>query len=298
MEGRAHSPRRRSYLGNERGIALVTVLLVLLVVSALSAVVLQLTVHNLDTSAYDTRRDQALQAAEAGLGAYTASLQTTTGAAICGPFNGTVTTQPSVSYSVTVVPFDANGMPVACSASTSPASLVATSAGTAGAPPMVVIRRIQTKITLAPLGGMDKAILSDQYLSIQNNLTVNGYGGNDADVYTNGNYTSSNNITVFGKVYAQGSASISNSGATYAGVWANGPVTLNNNVSVLSDVTSSTSSVSLANSASVLGNARAGTGISLQNQASIGGQQQPNSPHGPPPSVQLPQLNWDASPHT
>jgi len=66
----------------ERGIAMVTALLVSLVVLFLSIVVVALSLHNSTISSFDRKRIQAVDAAEAGIDAWFSGLVTSTGGAL------------------------------------------------------------------------------------------------------------------------------------------------------------------------------------------------------------------------
>ena len=63
-------------LKDEEGVAMITAILVSVIVISLSAVAIQLAVHNVGTSAYDRKRVQAVAAAEAGIDATMEELQT------------------------------------------------------------------------------------------------------------------------------------------------------------------------------------------------------------------------------
>src|SRR5207249_10250524 len=88
----------------ERGIAMVTALMVSLVVLFLSIVVVALSLHNSTISAFDRKRIQAIDAAEAGIDAWSSGLVTSTGGDVCDAtkWDGTLPTTPSAGYDVTI----------------------------------------------------------------------------------------------------------------------------------------------------------------------------------------------------
>jgi hypothetical protein len=296
---------------DERGIAMVTALLVSLAVLFLSIAVVALSLHNTSISAFDRKRIQAIDAAEAGIDAWYSGLTTATGGAVCNgtQWDGTLPTTPSAAYDVSITLYSgwppAPGLPpvgneMTCPVnptdplSTAPLGALVVSKGTAvtSTSPVSVSRTMQSEARLTPIyGGFNKAIFSDSVLNLQNKLTVNGYQGNDGDVYTNGNYSLNNNTTIAGSVYAQGYADISQ-GVVKANVWGNNYVHLTNGIQVFGNATSSTSYISLDNNSTVFGNAKAGTTIG---GGTINGTSTPNSPSGPPPQTPLPHLLYDAT---
>src|SRR6266568_4053241 len=147
-------------LRDERGVALVTALLVSMVVLSLSLVVVQLSIHNSGQSSYDRRRDQAIGAAEAGIDSAFATIQFTGTASLpCGPdsYQGTLSTTPASSYSVTISYYDTSpptGSALSCPLTDDSAPVAAelVSVGTAvvATSPDAVSRRMQTEIRLTP----------------------------------------------------------------------------------------------------------------------------------------------------
>lgn len=279
---------------DERGFALVAALLVMMVVTTLGFTIMQLAIQLGDQTARDRKTVVSAQAAQSGVAYYVSGLPTRTGAAICDPQTGQAT--PSSRYSFTIVAYDAADVPLACTDDDDvPAYVVIDSRGSTGSVARQVTRRIQTKVLLDPLyGGFDSAIFSNEDLTLFNSISVYENIANDAGIYTNGNFVSNNNVLLQGPVIAQGSATLSNSGSFAGGVWANGAISAINNVSMAQYATSSTSSISMFNAASLQGDARAGTTISAGVSAITGTRTQ-ESPQGPPPPIDMPQLVWDAT---
>jgi cytoskeletal protein CcmA (bactofilin family) len=244
-----------------------------------------------EQASMDRKQMQALSAAQAGVETYLASLSGATGTEACAPISGT--TPGGGSFEVTVTLLDGSGSQLACAGEPVPAAAQLVVTGTAGPAGRAVTRRLQVYVALEPVyAGIDKAIFSDQLLTLSNRLTVNA-GVSPGDLYTNGDFTSSNNTSVAGSVYAQGSGTVSNSGSIAGDFWANGAVVLRNNATVGGDVTSSTSTVTLQNSAHVAGNVTAGGAVSAAPGA-VDGTVTQYAPQGPPPPEALPRFTWDA----
>jgi Tfp pilus assembly protein PilX/cytoskeletal protein CcmA (bactofilin family) len=281
---------------DERGIAMVTALMVTMVVLTLSVAVVALSIHNTGQSAEDRKRVQAVAAAEAGIDAYFSALQTSTGTSTCSPLDADLPTTPAAHYHVDITlystwpPTDTSVLP--CPPTTDPLGARVVSKGTAVATTSTVAvnRTMQSEVRMVPIyGGFNKAIFSDTQLNFQNKFTLNGNLGNDGDVYTNGNFALGNNTTIFGSVYAQGSASIAQ-GIVKADVWARNAVDLSSGIEVFGNGTSSTSSITMSNNSTIDGNAKAGTTIS---GGTVKGTKTQNSPSGPPPQVALPQITYN-----
>lgn len=289
-----------SRFSDERGVAMVTALLVSLVVLALSLTVVTLSIHNSGTSSFDRKRIQAVGAAEAGIDAWFSGLTKATGSQTCSStaWDGTLPTTPGSSYDVTVTLYStwppAPGTEIACTdpLPAVPLGALVSSKGTAviTGVPTAVSRTMQSEVKITPLyGGFNKAIFSNTVLNVQNKLTLNGYQANDGDIYTNGNLTLRNNTTIAGSAYSQGFVDIAQ-GIVKADAWGNSYVLLSNGIEVFGNATSSTSYVNLSSNSIVDGNAKAGTTIT---GGTIKGTKTPNSPSGPPPQTALPQLSFD-----
>lgn len=283
-------------LREERGIAIVTAVLVSMVVLSLAVTVTALSQHNVGQSAFDRKRIQAIDAAEAGINAYFSMVQGATGPATCSPLDADLPTTPPAQYHVEITLYSiwppGDGYELDCPPPTDPLGAVIVSEGTAvtADSPIAVTRTMQTQVRMDPIyGGLNKAIFSDTALEFQNKLNVNGYEANDGDVYTNGNLELSNNTVISGTAYAQGWADIAQ-GIVKQNVWANDYVQLSNQIEVFGNVTSSTSSISLSNNSHVYGDAKAGTTIA---GGQIDGSQTPNSSSEPPPQIELPEFPWD-----
>jgi hypothetical protein len=289
----------------ERGIALLTALLVSMIVLALGLVAVGVSLHDTTASSLDRKRTQAIDAAEAGLDSFFSQLTTTDNSSMPCPVTAgnpnesvDLPTSPAAHFDV-YVSFYSQWPPgatpdVTCAqvqAGTIPAAALVKSVGSAttASVPTLVQRTMESTIRLTPIyGGFNKAIFSDKQLSFQNKFTVNGSGGNNGDVYTNGDFSLGNNSLIKGSVYAQGSATIGQ-GVVNADVWAKGAVDLSGGIQVLGNTTSSTSSITLSNNSTIFGNAKAGTTVS---GGTVKGTITQTSPSGPPPQVSLPKYCW------
>jgi hypothetical protein len=290
---------------DERGVALVTALLVSMIVVALGLVAVGVSLHDTSASSLDRKRTQAVDAAEAGLDSFFAQLTTTDNSSMPCPLtvgdpNESVDlpTNPSAHFDLYVAFYSTwppgSSPDLTCAqvqGGAIPAAALVKSVGsaTAAAVPTMVQRTMEATIHLTPIfGGFNKAIFSDKQLGFGNKFTLNGNGGNNGDVYTNGNFSLSNNTLLKGSVYAQGSATIGQ-GIVNADVWAKNAVSLSNGIQVLGNATSSTSSITLDSNSTVFGNAKAGTSVS---GGTINGTITQNSPSGPPPQLSMPKYCW------
>lgn len=285
-------------LRDERGLAIITAVLVSVVVLSLSITVIALSEHNANQSSFDRKRVQAIDAAEAGINAYFAELLEGTGLETCDPdmHDGTLPTTPAAEYDLTITLYSTwppvSGTELPCPPTADPLGAVVTSKGTAviSGSPVAVSRTMQTQVRMAPIyGGFNKAVFSDIVLNLENRFTINGYDANDGDTYTNGNFVVQNNVLISGSTYAQGHADVSQ-GVVKADMWANNYVRLSNAVEVFGSATSSTSYVNLSGNSHIYGDGKGGTTVT---GGTIDGTVTQNSPQGPPPQVALPQLTYN-----
>jgi hypothetical protein len=183
---------------------------------------------------------------------------------------------------------------------------------TAGEPARALVRSVATGQTLpgtrsarrvmealvqlgAPAYGLrlDKAIYSNQSMTVTNQATVSGSGaGADADIYTNGSFTCSNRQTFYGSVSARGSISLSNSCFIAGDAWARtGFSTHHPSDGVGGSVLVSGGSASLASKSSVAGTVRASGAISWSQCTAA--KCFPGTSVPEPPEVPFPRLDWD-----
>jgi Tfp pilus assembly protein PilX len=229
----------------ERGVAMISVIMVTMVLVLLSVAAFQLSIGNISRSAYDMKRDRAIQAAQGAVNSYLAALPSTT--KVCNGVGTSLTlsASPSVTYSVSRVMWSANGTTYTSCASSSPTTsqvktlsrLVVVGSGTAGTGQQVVTRKWQSLIDLTPIaGGSVAAFYGNTGLCISNGPKIlHDTSGNDATLYSGGDInttavcgstTNSGNMVVEGNVYAQGSIN-GIYGCVEGNVWAGGSITLN-----------------------------------------------------------------------
>lgn len=238
----------RARPGDQRGVALVAALAVLLVVTLLSAAAVMVAVHSSGSSTRDASTKRALEAAEAGLrvATYRVNMLTpsdttcVTNAAVAPAGNGQcpqdgpedLTGGESFKYwTTTPNPSACAGMTLV--AQTSIAQRCVTSIGTADG----ITRRVQARIAafgalpLFPVGG----IFGTFGVSVANNATVNAAAG------TNGALTINNNAHVNGSYLGpSGTLSVGNNGSggtvtkrtTAQGPYVLGPVDPGNSATV------------------------------------------------------------------
>jgi len=289
---------------DERGVALVTAMLVGMVVLSLGLITIQLSAHNVDASSGDRKRVQAIHAAEAGLDSYLAMLTRTPTAGIqCSPAASSLPIEPGARFQITAAFYPTYpgipGQELACplNPSAPPAGAVVTSRGTAGGATgsREVSRTMQTQVRLSPrFGGYGFAIFSDTGLDVQNNLTINGNSGNDGDIYTNGNFACSNGTTDYGTVVAHGTATVSNTCNILQDLRASGSISMSGSGHVGHDAISSTGSITMANSSRIDNSARAATtcgGCTGRVLGTI----TTGSPSPVPTLVPMPQIDYDQS---
>lgn len=296
---------------DERGFAMVTTVLAIVVASILGAVIMQLSFHTTQASAFDRSRTQAVHAAEAGLDVVLETFQTTTTGSLPCTVTGTMTAEPVATWSVDIDYYEdyplLDGEEIACVGGYVPATAEPGGArllGTGsvvGWPTGTVERFMEMNVALTPiLGQFNKAIFSDQAPAISNNVTIYGENGNDADVYTNGSWNCTNALMVYGSIYAQGSASMTNTCRTAVDLWANGAVTMSSQARVDHDLKSSTGGLTLSQSAAVGNNVTVGgtctncvTGSVVG--ANVGGTVTTGNVQGPPPITVFPEIVFDAA---
>jgi hypothetical protein len=285
---------------DEQGIAMITAILATFVVMALSLTSIQLSRHNTDASSYDRARVQAVHAAEAGLDLTLSAMQSTSSASLPCTQSGTLAGTPARAWSASVSYYatsDGTGAALACPVASNAiaGSALVTSIGTVGAGLRSARRTMETLVKLTPIyGGFDKAIFSNQTPSLANNLDVHGNTGNDANFYTNGSFNCSNGFSLQGSLFVQGSITLSNACSIVVDAWANNAMTFQNNTVIGHDAKSSTSSITMANSAKVANNATAGT-TCAGCSGRVGGSIVTNAPQAAPPLSDFPQIPWDQS---
>lgn len=284
---------------DERGIAVITAILVATVVFLLSATAVALSLHNQDASGMDRNRVTSVHGAEAGIDTVVAAMQSSVTATLPCSTTGSTTVTPKATYSVAITYYPTwppSGAPLTCSPVygllSAPQGAVLESRSTTGR----VTRTMESAVRLSPVyNGFSKAIFSDGTPSIANNVKVYGTLGGPADVYTNGSWNCANGVLVDGSVYAQGGASIGNSCTVNRDLWVANDVSMPNAGLVGNNLTSSRGSITLGAAATVVNRVTAAgtcTGCSTAhvNQTLVATNQ---SGLPLPPAITFPQLTYD-----
>jgi len=264
--------------GEDRGVTLVIAMMVMGVASSLAILVISVAIQVNRDSGKDRQRTVTINAAEAGVDAVYASVQSSGVALPCrwpasGTANADAAPDRATAYA-TVSYFDAAGASMPCSsnilnaASVKPATAVVDGYGTgpsiAGAP--IRTRHMQALLNLTPVYGnsLNKAIFANSTLTFSNQTTLTGNSGPDADVYTNGDFRCANNQNFAGSVYAQGTITVQGTCTIAGDAWAKGSVTYSSgsNGSIGGRVLSSNGAITLPSNFNVNGTLLASGGIS------------------------------------
>lgn len=257
--------------GPEGGMALVLSVTVAFIVFALGAVWLGIGTHQVNITGRDKLRDQARNAAEAGLNAAMSGLSAD------ASFTGhAVTALGGAEFEVTV-------LPVSVDPDDPRRYLVARGYAPTKAHPKRVARRLEQQVTLLPTDGFRFALFtSPGGISGANRMTVNG------DIYANGDLVLSNNATVTGSVTAVGSVTTSNNSTVAGDVHAGTDVTLDNSQTTVLGNVYAGGDVTITGH--VKGNVQAGGTIS---GGTVDGGRAEYSPPAPPAPLTLPTYTWD-----
>jgi hypothetical protein len=289
----------------ERGVAVVTALLVSMITVSVGATVVALSMHNTNASSYDRKRIQAIDAAEAGLSVTLSTIGVSPTDTLPCEVDATLSTAPQAEYHVAVdyyATYPPAGDPLDCTLfdlSTPPpagAHLVSTGTAVAAGSPVAVSRTMETVIRVAPIyKPFGQAIFANDQLNMVNNLDVVGNSGNDGDVYTNGNWLCNNSSHIRGSVITQGNVNISNSCTVEADLHARASVNMSQSATVNHDVISATSSISMSNNTKVFNNATSATtctGCTTGAGGRVGGDVTTNHLSPPPPVRPFPVVNY------
>ncbi|HEX6261606.1 MAG TPA: hypothetical protein VF097_02030 [Actinomycetota bacterium] len=284
---------------DERGVALLTAVMISAIVFIMGVTAVQIAVHNSDASARNRRRVESIGSAEAGLDYYFSHLTDVSPTEIECSVTRQLTGSPTASFTVSAEFFDVAGDPIPCPITDDdiiPDSALITSEGTTSSTdPTRTMQSFVYLVPKPPRAFGDSAIFSDADPLFNSNVTVFGAGAINADIYTNGDVILQSNVIAEGSVYAQGSAIIEGNADIKKNVWANDFVELRNQAVVRRNVTSSSSYVSVDSnqSAHIYGDAQAGTTITASANA-IDGLRIQNVPSDPPPQREFPDFVFEA----
>jgi hypothetical protein len=278
---------------DERGMAMITAILVSVVVLGLAVVATGIAVYNNNQSARDRTRLQTIDAAEAGINETALRLERSAPTSLPCTVSRDLDANPPVHYAVTIsyyATYPPTGSPMSCPPTAAPAAATFASLGTSALGSQAP-RKMVSQVRLRPrYGGFDTALFVDSSLTTSNSLNITGDQGNDADVYTNGDLTCDNSTAIGGSLLAQGQVTMGNTCSVAEDVYARQAVTMSGSSSIGHDAISARSSIALSQSARIANNATAGTSITLSGPSSIGGTQTQSHISPDPPAKTLPTI--------
>jgi hypothetical protein len=271
---------------DERGIGIVTALMVTLIVFATGAMWAQQAVHQTEGSGVERSREQALAAAEAGLNAAMAKLAQNS-ACPTTPVTGTIPGVGEWEYS-----FPGVGHPdyVNCA---DPDEYRRYVIAKGYAPSKTAARKqqrqLEQQIDLVATDGFKYALFaSSGSITGANQITVRG------DAYSRSAVTLANDSTVTGNLTSMGAVTLENSTLVTGTVWANGAVNVNTQgvgTGVGQDVLTSLGNINVESR--IGGNAQAAG--SITGGGTVVGTRTPSSPAAVPPDLTLPTYTWSSS---
>jgi hypothetical protein len=281
---------------DERGMAMITAILISVAVLGLAVVATGVAVYNNNQSARDRARLQTVDAAEAGLNETALRVEGSAPGSLPCTLSGDLDASPPVHYQVTIsyyATYPPSGSPMSCPPTTAPAAATVASLGTSTAGSQAP-RKMVSQVRLTPrYGGFDTAIFSNTQLTLVNNLDVIGNNGNDGDVYTNGNVDCNNSMALEGSLLAQGAVTMGNSCSVAEDVYAKLAISMSQHSRIGHDAKSSKGSIALSNNAEIANNAIAYGSITVSGSARIGGTSTQGFTTLPDPPVKaLPTINY------
>ncbi|MGH2687113.1 MAG: hypothetical protein ACRDJP_16740, partial [Actinomycetota bacterium] len=287
-----HLPAR---LQDERGVAIITALLISMIIVVLGATSVSLAIHNSEASAFDRRRVQSIAAAEAGVNYYFSHLQSGGAEDFECAISQALTSTPTTRFDATVTFYDAAQIPLPCPPpANEPTSALIRSVGTAANE--TPARTMEAYVSLEPIPGSpfgEFAVFSEGNPEFNSNVQVYGGEAVEGNVYSNSNVVIESNSVVHGNVEAQGSVVLNSNVQVRRSVLAGSSVDMDSNASVLQHVTSASSSIVLDSNAHVFGDATAGTTVTLSGNSEVDGTVSPNFPSDPPQAQTFPQFEFD-----
>jgi Tfp pilus assembly protein PilX/cytoskeletal protein CcmA (bactofilin family) len=284
-------------LEDERGIALITALLVSMIVVTLGATAVTLSLHNSEQSAFDRRRVESISAAEAGINYYFSHLQSGPPSTFECNISKTLQATPTAQFDASVTFYAEDGDVLPCPPTTEdPSSARIESVGTSTSDNPS--RTMQAYVNLIPVLGTpfgEFAVFSETSPNFNSNTQIFGGDSNGGNVYTNGNAIIESNATIYGDVWAQGFVRVEGNAEVKEEVWAGTSVTLDSYARVRGDIRAATSFVSLAANAHAYEDVQAGTRITAADgiEDQIDGLAADDSPSDIPPTLDFPPFNYD-----
>ncbi len=260
----------------DQGSTLIVGMMVMAIAAGLSLMVASLAISQNRSTGVDRQRTVAVGAAEGGIDATYAAIQSSALSLPCRwPASGSADMRafPDPTQVVTTVTYyaTAGGPALPCAAGVLTAGSLPTSAlitSTATTPALAGnssrgVRTMQANVNLVPIrgDGFSKAIFGENTIIASNHSDVAGSAGPNANLYTNGNFVCSNNQNYQGAIIAP-RGSISLDGCSVAtDLWARDGITAANGT-IGGRVISSSGAVSLTGNTSVGGTVLAAGAIS------------------------------------
>lgn len=287
--------RVMSRLSEERGVALITAMLVSMVVVTLGVTSVTLAIHNTEQSARSRERVESIAVAEAGINYYFSHLQSGAADTFECSISQSLAGTPNAQFQATVTFYDEDGEELACPLTVEePASALIRSLGTSlGEDPA---RAMEAFVNLVPIRGTpfgDFAVYSDASPTFNSNTQIFGGDAHDGNVYTNGNAVIESNAQMYGDVWAQGFVQLESNSEVKEDVWSGSYVQMDQTSRVLGNARAATSYLNLDTGAHVFGDGRAGGPITLGSGAAIDGLQVPNTATDPPEPIEFPEFTYD-----
>ena len=244
------TPTRR--LGDRQaGSTLLIAMMVMGVTMSLSLLVVTVAMRTSTTTGSDRHRLTAVNAAEAGVDAAYAKIQTSGALLPCSwPDFGTtdVKTAPGTTASRATIVYTgasgATGCPLPLG--DTPVQAVITGTGTTSEGGGTT-RKMQAEVDIKVVAstGLDKGMFGDRGVTLANNATVTPAAGVRADVYSNGDFSCDSSPTFHGSIIAPyGKITMVNSCAATGDVWASKSVTLSGGKTIGGRVLSATEGIS------------------------------------------------------
>jgi hypothetical protein len=262
---------------DEQGVTLVAAILVAVAVFSVAGVMTAVASHSIDGSANDRRREQALNAADAGVNlamSHLAADPSYTGAATADLNDHTG------QYEMTVTPVDPNNP--------TDTRRYIVSKGYAPSKTAIrrVARRLEQQVDLVPTDGFRYALFaSPGSITTANNMTVTG------DVYSQTNFVVASSANIFGSVTSLGSVTTNNNDMIGGNVTAAGNITLNDSGTTVLGNAYSNGNVSMTGC--VKGIVQAAGTITGTPPPACPHNWTPSSPPIPPKQQSPPTFTWD-----
>lgn len=272
MAGLLKRPALRRGAG-EDGVSLLTAMMIALTVFAIGGIWTSLATHQYSQSARERLRDQARNAAEAGVNEAMSRLSA----------DGGYRTTALASLPGATGEYEVSVAPLTADPNDARRYIVSTGYAPTKATPLRVTRRVEQQVDLISTNELRYALFAapggvagDQY------MTVNG------DVYSVGSMTIANGGNVSGSVTSLGSVTTVNNSTIGGDIRAAGNVTVNNSgTTVLGNVYSGGNVVLTG---AVRGNVQAAGSIT---GGTVGGSRAQYSPPPPVPVQSVPSFTWD-----